>query len=54
MNCPSLGALPNMRLLLPGAPVLKECGIVRLAAQAVRLRGRLACGRGARSRNAIR
>jgi len=43
-----------MRLLLAGAHVLKELEVVRVAVSSVRMCARLASGRLARSRNAIR
>ena len=45
---------PNQRLLLGRAHVLKELGVVRLAAPPLRASARLASGRVARSRNAVR
>ena len=46
--------LPNQRLLLAGAHVLKELEVVRQRVHALRAGGRLAKGRVARSRNASR
>jgi len=45
---------PNQRLLLAGRARLKELEVVRLAAHLLRTCDRLASGRVARSRNAIR
>jgi hypothetical protein len=44
----------KLRLLLAGAPALKELEVVRLAAHALRASDPLASGRVARSRNAGR